>query len=289
MNNRSRILASIKTIEDNLCSPITIMDISKDTGFSYYYFNHLFKAITGIGPSHYMSQRKIAHSLEILMSTDRKIIDISLDYGYGSPEAYTRAFSRSLSQSPSDVRKHGLIHGDRLLPPLTNIDILHTTQQPHREPELVTLEPMYLAGIPFYYDLTQKNDLSSQWSNLIDVLDTLPGLNRPPSFYQMQLWFPNQSPDSIYFFIGVGIEKDSPIPIQLTAKTIPSQTYLRFYHKGLSNLVGHTYRYIYEEWLPQTDYLLPHYYNFEYYGAEHLGPYNPNSISEIYIPVELQS
>lgn len=286
MNNRSRILTSIKTIEANLCSTMTTMDIAKNTGFSYYYFNHLFKAITGISPSHYMSQRKLAHSIEMLMSSNRKIIDIALDYGYGSPEAYTRAFSRCLSQSPTDVRKHGLTHGDRLLPPLSQIDLLQPMQQPIRQPDLVTLEPLYLAGIPFYYDLTQKNDLSSQWSNLIDVLPCLPGLKQPPSFYQMQLWFPDQSLDSIYFYIAVEIEKDSHIPIQLTAKIIPPQTYLKFYHKGLSNQVGHTYRYIYEEWLPQTDYLLPHFYNFEYYGEEHLGPYNPNSISEIYIPVE---
>ena len=78
------------------------------------------------------------------------------------------------------------------------------------------------------------------------------------------------------------------INIQFTAKILPKQTYLRFFHHGLANKVGYTYKYIYETWLPDTEYKLPHLYNFEYYGDGHKGPYNEDSVSEIYIPVKIE-
>ncbi len=59
-----------------------------------------------------------------------------------------------------------------------------------------------------------------------------------------------------------------------------------YIHKGLACNVGLTYRYIYETWLPQSDYKLPLAYNFEYYGKNHFGPDNEESESEIYIPIE---
>ena len=77
------------------------------------------------------------------------------------------------------------------------------------------------------------------------------------------------------------------IPVHFTAKIIPRQKYLRFFHRGLSARVGETYRYIYEKWLPQSEYRLPYQYNFEFYGELYKGPCTEDSISEIYIPVKL--
>lgn len=288
MTNRSRIYKSVRLIEANLQSNLTVDQVADQIGFSYYYFSHLFKAVTGISPSTYMNQRRIADSVIALMTTKKKIIDIALNYGYGSPEAYSRAFSKCFSQSPSDVRKQGLIHGDRMMAALEESQSLISGHKPYRSPDLITLDDLHLAGISFYYDLASgKNDLSDQWANLMDHVEDLPGLVDPPAFYQMQLWFPTQSPNTVYFYVAAKILKDSPVPIQMTAKTIPGQDYLRFYHKGLANRVGETYRFIYEEWLPGSDYKLPHLYNFEYYGPESLGPYNPSSITEIYIPIDL--
>ena len=63
--------------------------------------------------------------------------------------------------------------------------------------------------------------------------------------------------------------------------------YIKFIHKGLSSKVGYTYQYIYTEWLPETDYKLSYLFNFEYYGEAHKGPFNEESETEIYIPVDL--
>ncbi|WP_088832481.1 GyrI-like domain-containing protein [Paenibacillus tyrfis] len=45
-------------------------------------------------------------------------------------------------------------------------------------------------------------------------------------------------------------------------------------------------KYIYETWLPQSEYALILPYEFEYYGSAYQGPDNEDSETEIYIPIE---
>ncbi|AKL94743.1 transcriptional regulator AraC family [Clostridium aceticum] len=286
MNNRELILSSIQIIENNLKSKLSVLDVSKELGFSFYYYCRLFKSITGYSPKSYILARKITESVAELIETDMRIIDLALEYGFGSSEAYTRAFYKILHKNPSEVRKEGTINRQLLLQPITENKFKEFEHALDKEPEVVFLDEIKLVGIPFYYDLSMGNDLTEHWSLLTQNLSVIPNVKEPLEFYQMQFWFPDQDNDSIYFYVAVAVEKLEFIPIQLTAKTIPAQTYLKFRHKGLANQVGHTYRYIYEEWLPATAYKLPGNFNFEYYGDQYLGPYNENSVSEIYIPTE---
>lgn len=286
MNNRDLILSSIKIIENNLRSKISVLDISKELGFSFYYYCRLFKSITGFSPKSYILARKITESITDLIETDIRIIDLALEFGFGSSEAYTRAFYKIINKNPSEIRKEGTINRQLLLQQITDNKLKKFEHALDKEPEIVSLDEIKLVGIPFYYDLSMGNDLTEHWSLLTQNLSVITNVKKPIEFYQLQFWFPDQDNDSIYFYVAVAVDSLELIPIQLTAKTIPAQTYFKFRHKGLANQVGHTYRYIYDEWLPATDYKLPGHFNFEYYGDEHLGPYNESSISEIYIPIE---
>jgi len=274
-------------IEKNLREDITIREIAKGIGFSYYYYNHLFKAITGVSPSTYLNQRRLADSVNLLMTSDKKILDIALVYGYSSSEAYSRAFVRIFNQTPSSVRKEGLVNGEYMLKPLVEGEALTEGYVPYRESELVELEEIQLVGLSFYYDFnSNKNDLTDQYNHLISEIKKIKGVKYPWQMYQMQYWFEHQKSDSVYIYIAVEVEYYDTIPFYLTQKRIPQGQYLKFYHKGLANQVSKTYNYIYKEWLPRTDYRLPYNFCFEHYGKESLGPYNPNSVSEIYIPVK---
>lgn len=286
MNNRELILSSVKMIEDNLRSNITVLDISKELGFSFYYYSRLFKAITGHSPKSYMLARKITESVTALIETNIRIIDLAFEFGFGSPEAYTRVFYKIVNKNPSDIRKKGAINKQLLLQPLTNQTLKKYEHALDKEPEMVSLGEIKLVGIPFFYDLSMKNDLTDPWSMLTRNIGFIPNIQKPEKFYQLQFWFSDQESDNIYFFVAAAVDRIKSIPIQLTAKIIPAQTYFKFRHKGLANQVGYTYQYIYENWLPKTNYKLPGYFNFEYYGDAYLGPYNQNSISEVYIPIE---
>lgn len=287
MNNREIIYESLIIIEENLRSDLNIQGISEKLGFSVYYFSRLFKAITGISPKNYLQKRRITQAFKDLQQDNKKIIEIAFDYGFGSPESFSRAFYKILGINPGTVKSGNSIDMTALQYPLTPEKLEHFRKIPNREPELVDFGPLHLIGLPFYYEEAFPKDLSNPWQSLTENSDLITNRVQPERFYQLQYWFAHQDPGSIFFFVALEVENFDSIPMQFTAKTLPAQKYLRFYHKGLSNQVGYTYQYIYEEYLPETNYKLPHLFNFEYYPPEHKGPYNEESVSEIYIPVSL--
>ena len=287
MNNRELIYQSLDVIEKNLKSNMSVYTVSKELGFSIYYFSRIFKGITGLTPKNYMLGRKITESVNDILNTEKMIIEIAYDYGFGTPESFSRAFQKIMGINPSEIRKSGKADRCRLVQPVTRERIERIKIKPENEPELVELGPIRLIGIPFYYELWEKDDLSNPWQNLIDNISAIPDKIIPEKYYQVQYWFPEQDQGSIFFFIALEVNSFKEIPMQFTAKTLPRIQYLKFQHKGLSNTVGYTYRYIYEEWLPESNYKLPYLFNFEYYGDRYKGPYNEDSISEIYIPVDV--
>lgn len=286
MNNQELIFASINTIEEHIEDNLLISELAVQHGFSLYYYSHLFKGITGISPKSYIQGRKLTKSALDLISQETKIIDIAFKYGFGSHESYTRAFHKMFGLKPSTVRRNKSYPRERGVDKLTPERVQQMSHLVQLTPEVVTKDSIQLVGISFYYDINLKNDLSEPWAHLMSHLGVIKHIIEPYRFYQLQYWFPEQDNESIYSFIAVEVSHFEEIPIQLTEKVIPKHRYLKFQHKGLSNQVGYTYQYIYNEFLPNTDYQLPHLFNFEYYGEEHLGPYNPESISDIYIPIK---
>ncbi len=285
MNNREIILSSIDIMESKLKSSTTIYEISSELGFSLYYFSRLFKAITGISPKSYLLARKVSHSIDALLNTNHSILDIALDYGFGSSESYTRAFFKIIRENPSDIRRRGLVDSRLLMKTISANQLKCHKHAIDKVPEIIDLGSIKLVGIPFFFDVNIKNDLTYQWELLMNNLDKIPMISEPHRFYQLQFWFPEQDTDTLYFYVAVEVNDYRDVPIQFTAKTLPAQRYLKFRHQGLSNQVNYTYQYIYEEWLPCTEYRLSSNFNFEYYGNAYLGPCNEDSISEIYIPL----
>ncbi len=286
MKNREIIYQSLELMEKNLKSDITIYSISSQFNFSLYYFSRLFKGITGYSPKSYLLHRQITEAAKDLLNTKRKIIEIALDYGFSTPESFSRAFQKIMGCNPSETRKSSFADPAKMLSPITKDKIEKTHYLEKQEPEFLKLDVIKLVGIPFYYDLTLKNDLSEPWQHLIKNVTSIENRIIPEKYYQVQFWLPDQDPSTMYFFIAVEVSKITDIPIQFTAKTLPEQTYLKFLHKGRANTVGLTYQWIYDTWLPDTEYRLPHLYNFEFCGDQYTGPYDDESISEIYIPVD---
>lgn len=285
MTNRELVYKSFNIIEDNL-KEVTASSLSKEFGFSNYYFSQIFKAVTGNSLKEYILKRRISDSCKEIVKKKRNILDIALEYGFSTHETYSRAFQKVIGINPSKLRQKGDISRCDLTLPLTKEIIEISRYNSKQNPEVVIRDKFYLAGIPFYYDVNQINDLSKPWNNLISNIDLLKNRIKPEKYYQMQYWLDNQEVEFFYFFIALEVEDDLDLPMPFTIKEIPKQKYLKFLHKGKAADVGRTYDYIYNSYLPETEYKLPYTYNFEFYGPQSTDPYDENSISEIYIPIE---
>jgi AraC family transcriptional regulator len=235
----------------------------------------------------YLQQRRLSEALKELKNTDKKIIEIALDYQFNSHEAFTRAFKRQFGLNPKQIRD-GFMYSNLPFVNAINDDYIYQSEAVRNElPDKIELPRILLAGISFFLpDDCKVMDLSKEWGQLNREVHTIKNRLQPERFYQVQFWSGNQDLGGMYFFIGVELSDLDEVQLHFVNKIIPKGRYLRFIHKGYANKVGYTYKYIYNQYLPATDYQLKKPFNFEFYGKKCLGPDNPQSESEIFIPIE---
>lgn len=93
-------------IESNLSATITLADLSKVALFSPWYAYRLFIQYTNLTPADYIRRLRLSKSALILRDNGSKIIDIALEYGFGSVDGYQRAFFREFGCNPSEYSKN---------------------------------------------------------------------------------------------------------------------------------------------------------------------------------------
>ena len=98
---------AIQYIEAHLREDLSICTVAQQAALSPYYFQKGFTMLCGMTVGEYIRQRRLsAAGLEVLM-TDRKIIDIALEFGYDAPDSFTKAFARFHGVTPAALRKSG--------------------------------------------------------------------------------------------------------------------------------------------------------------------------------------
>lgn len=103
------IRKAIDYIEENLTRELTIEDVARHSLISPFYFQKGFSMLCGFTVGDYIRQRRLALAGGEVVSTDEKIIDIALKYGYDSPDSFTKAFTRFHGVTPTTARKEGAI------------------------------------------------------------------------------------------------------------------------------------------------------------------------------------
>ena len=84
---------------------LTLRGLAGKLGYSEFHMTRKFREITGMGFRDYLQGRKLAFALKEVRDSEKSMLDIALDYGFSSNEAFTRAFKRSYGVTPSQYRK----------------------------------------------------------------------------------------------------------------------------------------------------------------------------------------
>ncbi|MDE7433304.1 MAG: AraC family transcriptional regulator [Lachnospiraceae bacterium] len=100
------ISKAIRYIETHITEDITIDDISKEICISPFYFQKGFSLLCGVTISEYIRNRRLSLAGNELATSDKKVIDVALKYGYDSPDSFTKAFTRFHGITPSMVQKN---------------------------------------------------------------------------------------------------------------------------------------------------------------------------------------
>lgn len=109
MNWVESISNAIEYIEKNITEDLTIEDIARHAYVSPFYFQKGFAMLCGFTVGEYIRNRRLSLAANDLLTTNERIIDIAVKYGYDSPDSFTKAFVRFNGSTPTQVRKGGQI------------------------------------------------------------------------------------------------------------------------------------------------------------------------------------
>lgn len=101
------IIASMDYIEAHLTDPLETETLALVSGISPFYYQRIFGALCGMTIGEYIRSRRMTLAAQELSSTDAKVIDVALKFGYDSPDSFAKAFSRFHGVSPSRAREPG--------------------------------------------------------------------------------------------------------------------------------------------------------------------------------------
>jgi len=95
----------IDYIEANLDFTATITGVAKEAGMSQWHFQRIFKGLTNETLKTYIRSCRLANSLDKLLSSDMRIIDIAFIAGFESQQSFSRAFKDAFKLTPNAYRK----------------------------------------------------------------------------------------------------------------------------------------------------------------------------------------
>jgi len=94
-------------IESNLAGEISYDRAAQIACCSTYHFQRMFSFITEVPLSEYIRRRRLTLAAFELQTSEIKVIDVALKYGYDSPEAFSRAFKNLHGIMPTSARNMG--------------------------------------------------------------------------------------------------------------------------------------------------------------------------------------
>ncbi len=100
----TRIQDAISYLNTEYMNPVSVEDVLRSCGVSRSHFHALFKQETGTTFVQYLSALRCAKAGELLVTTDRPIVDIALECGFRSLSHFYHVFKREKHMSPKNYR-----------------------------------------------------------------------------------------------------------------------------------------------------------------------------------------
>ncbi len=107
MDTVERVQKAINYIEENILDNIKTENVAAQAFMSSFYFQRVFLILCDITVGEYIRNRRLALAGLELQTTSVRIIDVALKYGYGTPESFSRAFTRFHGVAPTTARSRG--------------------------------------------------------------------------------------------------------------------------------------------------------------------------------------
>jgi len=95
----------IAAMHERIDRPFALEEMARIAYLSPFYFNRVFRQVTGVPPRRFHTALRIAEAKRLLLTTGRSVTEICLDVGYQSLGTFTTHFRELVSLSPRELRR----------------------------------------------------------------------------------------------------------------------------------------------------------------------------------------
>jgi AraC family transcriptional regulator len=252
---------ALRRIEDHLDGDIDVAALARVAQTSEYHFRRTFSTLAGITLSEYIRRRRLTQATAEILDRDAGVLQVAVKYGYGSADAFTRAFKAMHGMTPSEARRPGAVLKSQ--PRMSfHLTIGGRTDMQHRITELGGFR---IAGrrtrIPIVYEghnsaiaeftASLPADLNQRLLALADV-DALPGLLFATANQEGE--GPDGSWCDYYHSVATTVPAGA-LPDDLAVLEIEPATWVAFRGEGrLPHALQNLWAESYSEWFPSNPY-----------------------------------
>jgi len=98
----SRLHKALAYVDDHLDETISLSQLAHVASFSPFHFHRIFAAHVGETLGSYLTRRRVEQAAARFASQPRlSVLTVALGVGFGSAEAFTRAFKKHFGCAPS--------------------------------------------------------------------------------------------------------------------------------------------------------------------------------------------
>ncbi|WP_338554102.1 helix-turn-helix domain-containing protein [Paenibacillus sp. KS-LC4] len=206
-------------------------DYWADLPISVVHLRRLFKFAFGVPLQSYIRSRRLAVSLEHLMLTEKRVLDIAIECGYEHEQTFIRAFKREYGLTPGECRHCGKsIH---VTPPLHLFPKNNVGGNLVYGPEMVMLPALHLIGQMYQIEIaeapTKAPEAAKQfwWSKRHEVPNPM-----EPDIYYGLTRTPDPALSWTSYIPSMRVNNLRHIPDGFTGDTVPASLCVGFRYIG---------------------------------------------------------
>ena len=279
MDTREIIQTSAAYIDGHLKDPLSAESLAAMAGFSPYYFCRLFSLYMDMPVMEYVRHRRLAYAAKEICE-GKRILDAAMDYGFESHNGFTKAFRKVYGYSPDEYRRRVSPHRPIAPNPLREHKGGFSVRP---EVRIEQRHGFYVAGM-----VLQTSDTVSSiaqqpalWNRmwLAEQDNKIYAMARPRQHGEYYFSVPTEN-HLFRLMTGVKVEEPGAVDDGLWVDRVPGGLYGVFStpptEGDLAQAVVDTWHYIFEVWLPNSEYALnPQGLDYEFYDERcHGAPYS---------------
>lgn len=245
MTLRTPVEKAIWFIETHFDQEITLDDLAGVCGLSRFQTSRLFSSTPAQTMSGYLRGRRLTVAAQALADGAPSILAVAIEAGYGSHEAFSRAFLQQFGTAPSGVRTRGDLIGLALVEPMCRDPAASHRLGP---PTVVRREPVVIAGISRRFPVKDFAGIPSLWQEFGAFDNAIPEQQGREAFGVVTDMSLNG--DDYRYLAGVHVAADAHVREPLRRIKLPAGRWAMFTHTGHVSTIMSTIYTIFGEALP---------------------------------------